>query len=243
MKYLERGWKLGVKTQFKETELLNLAALDAWVFTSIPGFELAAPHTPGVLSAAKAFYVDSNDRLHNVRVSTVTFNDLIRPPTDWSGVYVVKHPASGAFYVGSTVKLYRRISTHMSHLRSEVHRCGRLQSLYDKYSGKGFVVNIIQFYEAEGKDTLLDIEQEIIDVHRYDRHLLNSSTNVRVFGKGAVRTDEHKRRLREFKSKSVVCDGVVYPSLTSAAIAIGVSPSHMHKRLNSSDYPTYGYHI
>lgn len=43
------------------------------------------------------------------------------------------------------------------------------------------------------------------------------------------------------KSRPVVVDGKEYRSLSLAAREIGISPSLMHKRLNSEDWNNYGY--
>lgn len=64
---------------------------------------------------------------------------------------------------------------------------------------------------------------------------------IRQGNLGKTRSEEHKRLIGESKSRKVSIDGVVYPSLKSAASAVSLSDVTVRKRLNDPSFESWFY--
>jgi group I intron endonuclease len=60
---------------------------------------------------------------------TANFKDSVLPNP---GVYVIEHPSTGKFYVGSSVNVRKRVINHQSMLRNNKHPCVELQAVYNQ---------------------------------------------------------------------------------------------------------------
>lgn len=77
------------------------------------------------------------------------------------GVYQIEHTASGKKYVGSAVRLKRRLSKHKTDLRGGYHHSQKLQRAWAKYGESAFVFSTIELVADETE--LLAREQHWID--------------------------------------------------------------------------------
>lgn len=84
-------------------------------------------------------------------------------PWNEAGVYQIKNLANGKVYVGSTVKLRRRIKDHLRELSGERHHSPYLQRSWKKYGPENFVVSVLEIVEGATKETLIPREQHWID--------------------------------------------------------------------------------
>jgi group I intron endonuclease len=81
------------------------------------------------------------------------------PPRS-SGVYQILCIPTGKIYIGSTVDLRARWSSHRRSLRQGNHQNAYLQQAWDKYGEANFVFSVLEFVK---KSSLLSAEQAWID--------------------------------------------------------------------------------
>lgn len=77
------------------------------------------------------------------------------------GVYKIINLVNNKIYVGSSIDLYKRKSSHFSALRNNFHCNKYLQSSYNKYGENNFIFDVIEY--IDDKDKLLDREQYWLD--------------------------------------------------------------------------------
>lgn len=80
-----------------------------------------------------------------------------------TGIYTIRNLANGKVYVGSAVRVERRLADHERWLRRGDHYSKHLQSAWNKYGAESFVLSLFQPCE---KEHLLDYEQAWIDEYR-----------------------------------------------------------------------------
>lgn len=175
------------------------------------------------------------------------------------GAYVLTHVQSGHLYIGSTGDLHGRNWRHRNELKRGVHKCKKLQELYDTdpalhFSGIPFLT----------KEEALSEEQRMIDMYKRNPFLLNVVTlNVRntmaslfanghkhsdetrkrmsVAKKGKPLSDEHRKKMSESAAKSVavVIDGIEYSTMLEASERLGIAYDVVRRRLKSPKHPTW----
>lgn len=77
-----------------------------------------------------------------------------------SGIYSIRHLASGRVYVGSAVDIAARWRVHLCDLRAGKHANGRLQNAWSKYGAAAFEWVVLELVE---RPLLLTVEQHWID--------------------------------------------------------------------------------
>lgn len=77
------------------------------------------------------------------------------------GIYQIEHLASGRKYIGSAVRLKRRISKHKTDLRGGYHHSQKLQRAWTKYGEEAFIFLIVE--EVQDPNNLLTREQYWIE--------------------------------------------------------------------------------
>lgn len=81
-----------------------------------------------------------------------------------TGVYVIRHIASGKRYVGSSCRsIHKRFREHKCLLRKNIHHSPRLQNAWRKYGESEFVFEVC---EIASPDHCLSVEQVMIDFYR-----------------------------------------------------------------------------
>jgi group I intron endonuclease len=80
---------------------------------------------------------------------------------DQSGIYQIRHIASGKVYVGSAVQFRKRWNRHRYELNNGIHYNPRLQRAWNKYGPDAFVFEILEIVESQ--DDLLAAEQAHLD--------------------------------------------------------------------------------
>ena len=116
---------------------------------------------------------------------------------DRSGIYKITNTITNDFYIGSAVKLSRRISRHRSELKNNTHSNIVLQRAVNKYELCNFTVECLEFCE---KEDLLSREQYFVDT-------LNPKYNIRtkcVYSNLGLKTsDETKEKISKANSGKV----------------------------------------
>jgi group I intron endonuclease len=105
-----------------------------------------------------------------------------------SGIYMIKNIITGEKYIGSSVTLGKRWSSHTRHLERKIHCNPKLQSSYNKYGDEAFVFGVVEFTDVE---TLFDREQYYYDFHKPE---FNLSTVAKSPFTGIKLSAEHKRK-------------------------------------------------
>jgi group I intron endonuclease len=108
------------------------------------------------------------------------------------GVYQIEHLASGKKFVGSAVRVRRRLSKHKTDLRGGYHHSQKLQRAWAKYGEDAFVFTVLE--EVPDEARLLVREQHWIDKLGT---LTNGFNICPVAGscRGRELTPEHRARL------------------------------------------------
>lgn len=120
---------------------------------------------------------------------------------DRSGIYKITNIITNDFYIGSAVKLSRRIYRHRNELKNNKHSNIILQRVVNKYGINNFIVECLEFCE---KEDLLIREQYFIDT-------LHPKYNIRtecVYSNLGLKTsDETKEKISKANSGKVRSEG------------------------------------
>lgn len=106
-------------------------------------------------------------------------------------LYVIENPKNGRYYVGSTSRLQRRRSDHLSALRRGAHENPRVQREWDKHGPLVFR----PFACALGAGMLAGLEQQAIDEAVASGAALNINRDTVRHRLGIPMTDECKQRI------------------------------------------------
>jgi group I intron endonuclease len=106
------------------------------------------------------------------------------------GCYVIEHPSTGCFYVGSTKSLSHRQNTHRCALKKNSHTCAKLQELFNSDPDWTF-----KPIPTETRDEAFDIEQKLIDENKGNPLMLNIADNARFSTLGTTMSEDTKSHL------------------------------------------------
>lgn len=125
---------------------------------------------------------------------------------DRSGIYKITNTITNDFYIGSAVKLSRRIYRHRSELKNNKHSNIILQRAVNKYEINNFIVECLEFCE---KENLLIREQYFVDT-------LHPKYNIRTecvhSNLGLQTSDETKEKISKAnsgKARSEECKAIL----------------------------------
>ena len=106
-----------------------------------------------------------------------------------SGVYCITNLANNSKYIGSSIDICRRWTTHLRELRKGVHGNQKLQRAWNKYGENMFEYSILIL--CSEKDTLLHEQQFLDDI----KPEYNIATNATASLLGAKLSEEHKQKI------------------------------------------------
>lgn len=127
---------------------------------------------------------------------------------DKSGIYKITNLVTNDFYIGSAVKLSRRIYRHRSELKNNTHSNLILQRAVNKYGMDNFIVECLEFCQ---KESLIVREQYFVDClapkYNIRRECVYSNLGIKTSketkdklskaNSGKVRSESTKNILRE----------------------------------------------
>jgi len=158
------------------------------------------------------------------------------------GVYVIYHPKTEQFYIGSTSNLYTRLITHRHALKRNKHQNYNLQTAYNEdplIKASCFMV--------KNREHAYQIEQYLLEVNWETKQLFNSSPDARnslalVSYKGVVFSDTRRENMSKARKisnagatpRKVCINGVVYTSVRDAARSLGLNFSTVHRWINGN---------
>lgn len=78
-----------------------------------------------------------------------------------AGIYKITNIITNKVYIGSSVNLNSRKTTHFSTLRKGIHKNPKLQNSYNKYGENAFIFEVLEY--VNDNNSLLDREQFYIN--------------------------------------------------------------------------------
>lgn len=117
-----------------------------------------------------------------------------------SGVYSITNTANDSRYIGSSIDLYRRWTTHKRDLRKGIHGNQILQRAWNKYGESSFEFTILLVCTKD--DTLLH-EQRYLDEEKPE---YNICVNVRGTMTGRTMAEEQRRKIGDANRGHVMSD-------------------------------------
>lgn len=117
---------------------------------------------------------------------------------DKSGIYKITNLINNDFYIGSAVKLSRRIYRHRHELKSGTHSNLILQRAVNKYGLNNFQVECLQFCN---KEKLIELEQFHVDTLNPKYNIYKQCVNSNL---GRITSEETKQKIsKSNKGKTV----------------------------------------
>lgn len=114
------------------------------------------------------------------------------------GAYVIVHPETRQFYVGSTDDLAVRKYKHLWHISNGTHRNAKIKEAFQNVSAK----NVFFFiWPTQSRKEAYDIEQKFLDATVENEKSLNIASDARLSGKGVKRSLELRKRISDSVKK------------------------------------------
>ncbi len=181
-----------------------------------------------------------------------------------SGAYRIEHKETGELYIGSTDDLSRRHSEHYSMLSKGKHSCPALQQAFNADPNPSNFE--FRCKPTDSREEAYSLEEKWIGEARSSGKLLNIAEDVRASGRGAIRSEETRRRLSESRrgskdseetrarkaeflnsiprhgannpgARGITVDGVHYGSIVEAANQLGVLRDTLRKQGYNVNFP------
>jgi len=108
-----------------------------------------------------------------------------------SGIYKITNLVNGKFYIGSSVNVKNRFSTHISELNSNTHGNIHLQRAWNKYGQDNFKFELIEI--VEDNKLLLEREQFFLDTFEPSYNICKNASNHL----GLKYSDESRKKISE----------------------------------------------
>jgi len=135
------------------------------------------------------------EEIENDNTNSIFSGFKCKAGSNLTGAYVLTHTESGKVYIGSTSDFNKRRSSHIGHLKANIHGNRNLQECYNTSPHFHF-----KFYltgrtnDTEARQKAFDLEQEMLDHYSGTNNLLNRSPNSRT-NKGVVATEETRVKI------------------------------------------------
>jgi group I intron endonuclease len=111
-----------------------------------------------------------------------------------SGIYEIRNIISNKKYIGGSIDIYTRWSSHKSYLFSNTHVNKYLQNAWNKYGEDAFGFRIL---EHSSKNKVTEREQWYLDNEVKYGFDYNIAKDTIAFMRGRKFSDEHKRKIGE----------------------------------------------
>lgn len=178
------------------------------------------------------------------------------------GVYVIRHSASGGFYIGSTVNYIHRQRQHLSNLQQNTHENKNLQRLYSDSPGLTW-----EFTQCNDRESALlleesmirqhwgnpklcniafgksgwhagtmpdEVRQKIADSQTGKKHSVETKALMSTQRRGKQKTTEWVNKIADSQRLQIKVGDVVYNGAVTAARALGISDVTVLNRARST---------
>lgn len=132
------------------------------------------------------------------------------------------------FYQGSSSNIEKRIVQHERELKRNKHINRKMQKIFNKYqSFKYQILVVCSLLE------LLKYEQDYIDANWGEPRFMNLACNAAIppSRSGKKQSEEAKEKSASCHRKKIICNGILYKSITEVSKVIGVSPGQVSRWL------------
>jgi group I intron endonuclease len=161
-----------------------------------------------------------------------------------SGIYCWKHIKSGKRYIGQSLDVLRRMSSHRTRLRGGYHDNNHLQRAWVKYGENGFEFSVIEYCPEE---LLAWREEEWIEKYQatdqkcgYNlttggekpKHSEETKKIIAITSTGRKHSDDACKKISEAR-KGIIFSEEHKAKLSEAAKARGISKETRHKMSES----------
>ena len=146
-----------------------------------------------IVCAAAVFIQQLKIKLTYVTPETLSTHRVVQPG-DQTGVYLIYCASNKKGYIGHSLRVWERICTHLSHLRTKIH-CNRyLQNTFDKYGQSSLSFHMLEdLAETLSESELVDRENHwLLQVPR--SLVLNLSIPATVGGTKLSGEAEERRK-------------------------------------------------
>lgn len=118
------------------------------------------------------------------------------------GIYKIENLINGSIYIGQSIDIEKRWSTHISILNQNNHYNAHLQNAWNKYGSENFKFSIVE----ECKQFELN-DREIYWIDKYDSfingyNLTHGGGNTEAFSKSVIQFDMNGKELNRYFSIS-----------------------------------------
>lgn len=155
------------------------------------------------------------------------------------GIYQITNTANGKVYVGSSVRLRRRLSEHQNKLARGSHENDRLQKAFNKYGADAFVFAIIE--TVADRRLLLSREQVWIDAKRAaDRTLGFNIYPLAGSPSGASHSPEARQKMRDAAKTRPPASAETRAKISRALSGRKKTPEHIerHRQAVTGKFPS-----
>lgn len=138
------------------------------------------------------------------------------------GVYAIINASAHRAYVGSSIDVFKRLSTHKRELKRNKHHCVHLQRAWNKYGEEAFYWDVFDL----GKSTvpLVEREQVFIDMFWDSKNLYNT---CRVAGSClGIKQSQSTKDKRAEKLRGSTRSPEQKARISAARKAVGITPDH-----------------
>ena len=167
------------------------------------------------------------------------------------GVYKISNTLcpEGKYYIGYSRNIMKRWEHHRYELKTKRHGNFHMQRVYDKYGSECFTYEILQ--ECENEEEAKQIEASYLHdlsirdklynlifvndngfIYHSDESLMNMSQGQK---------ESYKKGRVIANNRSIIINGITYPSINEASRQLGMITSNITYRLKSSKYTNYEY--
>jgi len=123
------------------------------------------------------------------------------------GIYKIINIINNKYYVGSTLDLYQRKTTHFRKLRINKHHCIHLQNAWNKYGEENFKFEIIEELNNLSLEEIRDIEQ------KYINNDFNNQYNIRKDVKCPNKNSQETKTRNVISRRKTKSNKTIYPGI------------------------------
>ena len=175
-----------------------------------------------------------------------------QPKKSLSGLYTIICLNNHRQYIGQSTNVTNRLSKHLSQLKKNCHFCKDLQTDFNLYTQKNFVIQRLSLGEAIDKKLRENIEITLIELipkeFLYNKFASPSQRTGSLNGfYGHKHTEETKKKISLANSVSTVkrqrkpvqINNVIYASVAEAERQTGIARRLIRKRCHEEYHTNY----
>lgn len=155
------------------------------------------------------FYCNINGKDYNFVKGYLTYNPRKYENSNYNvknnncGTYLIRELNTGKLYVGSSGRVYKRISRHKEFIISGKHDNSNFDNLLKTTNIKDY--ELIVFFTAN-REEAYSLEQYFVDKYQDTGFLINIANDVKLARLGSKNTPEHNKIIGEYSKNRIYSD-------------------------------------